>query len=103
MWDTVNFKLWVTEEKLGRVEMLLEDLWKKRNEMVGVKEIVRVASVIGSFTLALGNVVRFHTRGMLTQVAEMSERAGWESHSRMEKRVLDEILFWIKNLGSLNG
>ena len=66
MWDTVNFKLWVTEEKLGRVEMLLEDLWKKRNEMVGVKEIARVAGVIGSFTLAIGNVVRFHTRGMLT-------------------------------------
>ena len=26
VWDTVSFKLWVTEEKLGRVEMLLEDL-----------------------------------------------------------------------------
>ena len=81
----------MTEEKLVRVEMLLEDLWKNRNEMVGVKEIARVAGVIGSFTLAMGNVARFHTRGMLTQVAEMLERAGWESHGRMEKRVLDEI------------
>ena len=103
MWDTVNFKLWVTEEMLGRVETLLEDLWKKRNEMVGVKEIARVASVIGSLTLAIGNVARFHTRGMLTQVAEMLEGAGWESCDMMERRVLDEILFWIKNLRSLNG
>ena len=51
----------------------------------------------------MGNVARFYTRGMLTQVAEMSERAGWESSSRMERRVLDEILFWTKNLRSLNG
>ena len=41
-----------------------------------MKEIARVAGVIGSFTLAMGNVVKFHTRGMLTQVVEMLERAG---------------------------
>ena len=31
------------------------------------------------------------------------ERAGWEIRGRMESRVLEEILFWIKNLRSLNG
>ena len=103
VWDTVGFKLWVTEEKLARTEGLLEDLWKRRGEMVGVKEIARVAGVIGSFTLAMGNVVRFYTRGMLTQVAEMFGRAGWQCNGRIEGRVLDEILFWIKNLRSLNG
>ena len=103
VWDTVNFKLWVTEEKLCRTETLLEELWNKRNENVRVKEIARVAGVIGSFTLAMGNVARFHTRGMLTQVAEMSEKFGWKSSGRMEKRVLDEISFWVKNLRSLNG
>ena len=71
--------------------------------MVGVREIARVAGVIGSFTLAMGNVARFFTRGMLTQVAEMSEKAGWESHGLMESRVLDEIVFWMKNLRRLNG
>ena len=91
VWDTVGFKLWVTEEKLARVEVLLEDLWKKRREMVGVRDIARVAGVIGSFTLAMGNVARFYTKGMLTQVAEMSERAGWESSGMMERRVLDKI------------
>ena len=29
VWDTVGFKFWVTEEKLVRVEGLLEELWKK--------------------------------------------------------------------------
>ena len=62
VWDTVNFKLWVTEEKLVKAELLLEDLWK-----------------------------------------EMSERAGWQCSGRIERRVLDEILFWVKNLRSLNG
>ena len=76
VWDTVGFKLWVTEEKLARKEGLLEDLWKRRTEMVGVKEIARVASVIGSFTLAMGSVTRFYTKGMLTQVADMSGRFG---------------------------
>ena len=46
--------------------------------MVGVKDIARLACVIGSFILAMGNVARFYTRGMLTQVAEMLERAGWQ-------------------------
>ena len=66
--------------------------------MVGVKEIARLAGVIGSFTLVMGNVARFYTRGMLTQVAEMSGRDGWQCSGRMERRVLDEILLWVKNL-----
>ena len=33
----------------------------------------------------------------------MSEKAGWESHGLMESRVLEEIVFWIKNLRRLNG
>ena len=43
VWDTVGFKLWVTEEKLVRVEGLLEELWKKRGEMIGVRELAKVA------------------------------------------------------------
>ena len=34
VWDTVNFKLWVTEEKLCRTELLLKELWNKRSEIV---------------------------------------------------------------------
>merc|ERR1712240_866220 len=37
VWDTVNLKLWVTEEKLVKAELLLEDFWKRREEIVGVK------------------------------------------------------------------
>ena len=71
--------------------------------MIGVRELAKVAGVIGSFMLAMGNVATFYTRRMLTQVAEMAGRAGWESSDLMEKRVLEEIVFWRNNLRSLNG
>ena len=103
VWDTVGFKLWVTDDKLARMECLLEDLQKERGEMVKVRKIARVAGVIGSFTLAMGNVARFYTRGMLSQVAERVGRAGWESCVKMDGRVLEEIEFWRQNLRSLNG
>ena len=92
VWDTVGFKLWVTEEKLVRVECLLEDLWMERGKVVKVRKIAKVAGVIGSFTLTMGNVARFYTRGMLSQVAEKVGRAGWESGVKMDSRVLDDML-----------
>ena len=36
-------------------------------------------------------------------MVELSERAGWESRGLMGSRPLDEIVFWMKNLRSLNG
>ena len=50
VWDIVGFKLWVMEEKLVRVECLLEDLWMERGKVVKVRKIAKVAGVIGSFT-----------------------------------------------------
>ena len=41
------------------MEGLLEELWKKRGEMIGVRELTKVAGVIGSFMLAMGIVARF--------------------------------------------
>ena len=58
---------------------MLQDLWRERGEMVKVRKIARVAGVIGSFNLTMGNVARFDTRGMLSEVAEMLRIAGWES------------------------
>ena len=46
VWDTVGFKLWVTEEKLVRVEVLLEALSKKRSEMIGVRELAKVVGLL---------------------------------------------------------
>ena len=75
----------------------------ERGKVVKVRKIAKVAGVIGSFTLAMGNVARFYTRGMLFQVAERVGRAGWESCVKMDSRMLEEIEFWRQNLRSLNG
>ena len=88
VWDTVKFKLFVLEEKLVRTESLLRDLLEKKSENVKVRSIAKVAGMIGSFTFVKGNVARFYTRGMLTQVAEMVNRKGWESQCILEERVI---------------
>ena len=40
---------------------------------------------------------------MLTLVAEMSQKFGWESSGRLEDRVVSELEFWRENLRRLNG
>ena len=39
LWDTMKFKLFVPEEKLVRVEGMLEELWKVRKENMEVRRI----------------------------------------------------------------
>ena len=52
LWDTRRFKLYVMEDKLKRVELLLEEILEQR--FVKVRKLARVAGMIGSFYLAMG-------------------------------------------------
>ena len=52
LWDTRRFKLYVTENKLKTVELLLEEILEQR--FVKVRMLARVAGMIGSFYLAMG-------------------------------------------------
>ena len=103
VWDTVSFKLFVPEEKLVRVENLMKELLEKRNELVKVRMIAKVAGMLGSFTLAMGNVARFYSRGMLSQVAGVVSKDGWESLCIPDERVIEELRFWETNVRKLNG
>ena len=51
----------------------------------------------------MGNVARFHTRRMLSQVVEVARKFFWEERCVMAERVVDEVIFWRKNLRELNG
>ena len=57
-----------------------------------MREIVRVLEDIGSLTLVMGNMVRFHIREMFAQVAEMTQKfggrvaAGWRRKYFMKLR-----------------
>ena len=65
--DTRKFKLYVMEDKLKRVELLLEEILEQR--FMKVRKLARVAGMVGSFYLAMGDMMtRFHTRGMMSQI-----------------------------------
>ena len=53
-----------------------------------VRRLAKVTGIIGSFLLAMGNVVRFHTRGMIAQIASLAEKWGWEGSLRLEQHVV---------------
>ena len=76
VWNTVEFKLYVPEDKLQRAEFLIKELLRKSSESVKVRMIAKIAGLIGSFTLAMGSVARFYSRGMLSQVAKMVNKEG---------------------------
>ena len=101
MWDTRKFKLYVPEDKLKRVESLLEEILEQR--FVKIRKLARVARMIGSFYLAMGNVTRFHMRGMMSQIAMVVDRYGWNGALGIEDRVVTELEFWRRNLRDLNG
>ena len=110
IWDTERFKLFVPEVKPQRVESLIEELWSAKGEAVTVRKLAKLAGVLGSFTLGMGNCARFYTRAMLTQVAELAGKHAWmgvqrqaggqsahgvgilEEESEENKRVADEKL-----------
>ena len=67
-----------------------------------VKKLVNIAGMIGSFALVIGIVCRFHTRGMISQIANVAERYGWNGSLRMDDRVLVCLMFWKRNSRELN-
>ena len=77
VFDTCKFQLTVPEPKLARAAKAVEDMLERRHGLVLTKELASVAGLLGSFNLAMGSVTRFHTRGMMTKLVEVTELWGW--------------------------
>ena len=90
VWDIVRFKLFVPEEKLQRAEDLVKEMLRKSSELMKVRMIAKIAGLLGSFTLAMGSVARFYSRGMLSQVARTVNKEGRESSCIPDERVVGE-------------
>ena len=58
VWDTVEFKLFVPEDKLRRAEALIKEVLGESTGLIKVRRIAQVAGLVGSFYLAMGNVTR---------------------------------------------
>ena len=58
-----------------------------------VRRLARVAGIISSFYLGMGNVTRFHTRGMMSQIALELDRYRWNGGMEIGDRVVMELEF----------
>ena len=103
VWNTTLFQLFVPECKLDRALEKVESLKKKEGRWLPVKELASLSGLLGSFGPAMGNIARFHTRAMLTQIAEVTEEKGWKSKLLLSSRVISELDFWKRNMLRLNG
>ena len=67
-------------------------LWEKER-FVKIRKLVKVAGMIKSFYLAMGNMRRFLTRGMMSQMGYVTERYGWNGGMKIDERVVFELKF----------
>ena len=100
-FDTVQFKLSVSQETLKKAETVIKQVLQQKT--VETKLLARVAGLLISFHLAMGEVTRFNTRAIMMNIAEVTERYGWKGKLTIDTRVEEELSFWEKNLFSLNG
>jgi hypothetical protein len=103
VFDTVNFELTVPEWKMKKSMDAVVSLLDRRKVWVPTRELAGVAGLLGSLQLAMGEVTRFYTRSMLTQIVEVTDRFGWSGKLFLSERVVQELLFWRNNLESCNG
>ena len=103
VWDFREFKLWISEEKLVRAETEIRLLLEAGHVVLPAKQVARVVGLLGSFALAMGAIVRFRTRSLLTMLARETDRYGWNTGIRLGELELDELKFWDQNLRGLNG
>ena len=103
VWDFRAFKLWVPEEKLGRAEEEVKQLLRIAGKEVSVKQVAKVVGLLGSFSLAMGSIVRFRTRALLINIARVTEERGWGVKTFLGSREVEELVFWQQRLRGLNG
>ena len=103
VWDFKKFKLWISEEKLARAEREIKLLIENKHTMLPAKQVAKVIGMLGSFALAMGTIVRFRTRSLLTTLARETDKYGWNASFRLGELELDELEFWDQSLRGLNG
>ena len=79
MWDTVEFKLFVPEDKVKKTERKVEELLEKEGEKIPIKEITSFCGLMTSLRPALGDIARLRTRFLLQIVDEAQKAGGWEA------------------------
>lgn len=102
-WDTLKGTLSVTEDRIERSMLLIEDLLMEIISGQLLFPVRKIACLVGqliSMQSAVGKVARFRTRSLYSCV---TSRASWTAPVMVSSQALDEIDFWRENIRALNG
>ena len=102
-WDTEVFKLFLTEDKIGRVKKVVAEMLEKRGQLVEIKEVASVCGLLTSLRPAMGDIVRLRSRFMLQMVAAAEQKFGWKARVVLDEQSLEELRFWGDNVAELSG
>ena len=94
LWDTEQFKLFLTEDKIGRVKKVVAEMLEKRGQLVEIKEVASVCGLLTSLRPAMGDIVRLRSRFMLQMVAAAEQKFGWKARVVLDEQSLEELRFW---------
>jgi hypothetical protein len=101
-WDTCEGLLKVTEERIARVESLLNFVINsicKGIVLFPVKKLACLTGQLISMMSVFGSVVRLRTRNLYDCV---NSRASWDAPVKISSGAFDELIYWKENLRNLN-
>lgn len=103
LWNFVTGMLYVTEERIARLEMALDSLMFQLNKdnvhLVPVRFLASVVGQIISLQNSVGKQVRLKTRSLYQCILA---RASWNALVHVDAEAVSEIRFWRKNVRPLN-
>ena len=102
MWDTEQFKIFLTEEKMDRVKKVVAEMLEKTGKLVEIKELASVCGLVNSLRPDMGDIVRLRLRFMLQMVATAEQKFGWKARVILNKRAWEELRFW-DNVAEVSG
>ena len=98
---SITMKFFIPEKKLIRLLALFDSLLSSKK--VQLRKLASCLGLLQSCGKAIGPVVRLMTRRAYIFLMHNVDRHCWNFYMALSKDVIEDILFWQKNLVDLNG
>ena len=102
-WNMIEGKLYVTEDRIRRLEVSLESLLSyigiRNIPLVKVRMVACVVGQIISMQTVLGKIVQLKTRELYKCILS---RASWNAPVKITEKAVLELQFWRQNLKPMN-
>ncbi|KAK3107923.1 hypothetical protein FSP39_025264 [Pinctada imbricata] len=103
VWDFSTGKVEITQARIERLTSSLDQAIAQvcnASLLLKARHLASLAGQIISMQVALGKSVRMFTRAMFHC---LKSKASWNAPVLIDKKVLDEMIFWRENCSVLNG